>query len=109
MLSGSLLRSGSVLGGVVGTTLAATVALSACQAEAEPPSEDQSRSAGEKYGRTIKQTVGKAASVAQLEELCGQAIVDGKVVDPRTGRRTAKGDLKVAAFVAACKDTVAAK
>jgi hypothetical protein len=110
MLSASLIRSRSALGCVVGATLAATVLLSACQEEeGQLSSEDKSRTAGEKYGRTIKQTVGKAASVAQLEELCGQAIINGKIVDPRTGRRTAKGDLKVPAFVAGCKDAVRAK
>jgi hypothetical protein len=109
MLSGSLLRSGPVVGCVVGATLSATALLSACQTDVEAPSPDESRTAGEKYGRTIKKTVGKAASVDQLAELCGQAIIDGKLVDPRTGRRSAKGDLKVAAFVAGCKDAVGAK
>lgn len=105
MLSGSLLRPTSVLFVV----LAATVTFSACQAEVQPPSEADSRAAGEKYGRTIKNTIGKAANREALEELCGQAIIDGKLVDPKTGRPGDETDLEVDAFIAGCKNAVGAK
>lgn len=105
MLSGSLLRSTSTLV----TALTAAALFSACQAEVQPPSEGDSRAAGEKYGKTIMDTVGRAASKEALAELCGQAIIDGKIVNPKTGRPGDETDLEVDAFIAGCKEAVGVK
>jgi hypothetical protein len=96
-------RTGLALPSVI--ALSAALVLGACSAS--PSSEKESRDAGRDYGQTIMDTLGSRTNQAEREELCGQGLVDGKIVDPETGRPGDETDLEVDAFIAGCREAVA--
>ena len=87
----------------------AVLALSACSAEVVPPSQGESRDAGRDYGKTIRDTIGVRATPEEMEELCGQGLIDGKIVGEKGGRTGDETDLEVDEFIAGCKEAVAAE
>ena len=90
--------------GRVAVAIAALVMLSGC-GDAEPTAEE-SRDSGRDYGQTLVDTVGTRASPEDLRALCGNAIVDGKMVDQQTGEPGEKADVIVEEFVAGCTEAV---
>jgi hypothetical protein len=87
----------------------AVLALSACSAEVVPPSQGESRDAGRDYGKTIRDTIGARATPEEMEELCGQGLIDGKIVGEKGGRTGDETDLEVDEFIAGCKEAVTAE
>jgi hypothetical protein len=68
-----------------------------------------SRLAGHDYGTAMRHTLGSRLDGAQLRAACAKAIVDGHLVDARTGTPGKSVDYVVAQFVSGCQEAVTGK
>lgn len=95
--------------------LAAAALLSACSAETERTPDQgaqKAQEAGRDYGQAIVEMVGSKASVAEMEDLCGQgareeAAKEGKGKDTDVALEDAGVDLD--AFIDGCREAVSEK